>query len=89
MPPVDIDDLGIISGASVAASLKLLKQKWRSSGSMAILRDRLECSVVRYAAHRLSPGISDPGSWSTVDTPHRQRHSVSIDYFNTIPSGPC
>ena len=29
-------------------------------------------SVVRYAAHRLSPGISDPVSWSSVDTPHRQ-----------------
>ena len=27
--------------------------------------------VVRYAAHRLSPGISDPRSGSSVDTPHR------------------
>ena len=45
MLPPDIDDLGDADEASVAASSELLEQKWRASGSTAVLRERLEENV--------------------------------------------
>ena len=45
MLPPDADDEGEIDEGSSAASSDLLEQKWRSSGSMALLRERLEENV--------------------------------------------
>lgn len=56
MLPPDADDEGESDEASSAASSDLLEQKWRSSGSMALLRERLEENVDFSTAAKKSIG---------------------------------